>query len=615
MRASLFGDMMENTIDTILKSPSVKVRLHPVPAGDDCSMSEALQTAIDGCSSVIHVVSLPPSDNAAEELRNIATAEHETLAVLNACIRHNIKRNDIKRFVLSCCAFTFGGETSRSEIYTKKLPDEQTNSGVAQFECLNSIEEAAKRCVDDLPIEARFELCFLNTITIQGPILTPTPRSDNFFLIESLMDGNLPLVPRTDICFADVRGVALAHVRALSVPASRYVIHGSVVSMQTVARVLHGEFRCQGYNIPNSRFLNSLSLMTSKFKKKIRKMLPTHNKFKAKGDDELERVMGITPRDVKETILDTAYSLIDNGLARKLESYRQRPPHIKLINDYRDILLRCIDCNAWVLTYLTCRQIITRTIEDEIRAEKMRVNKNSILLRWLKENRYEIFQKFLDTLKSTEQEHVANLLTENIDDKYPLPERLARRLQRLKCVFIEMLKCELGALMENLDNMRIVSKSDMGYINSEKGNYAKNCAIFESVIRRSNHDLNNFHQALTESDQEYLAWYLFCGEVARVHIKTSRPEREEELSSYLYTATELDAKGLVLIHMRCGNGMVGYVYYNSVEAATWLLEIVENGKMHTNMERILTELIPADKEKSVFIRKVSLDENDKDFMQ
>ena len=210
---------------------------------------------------------------------------------------------------------------------------------------------------------------------------------------------------------------------------------------------------------------------------------------------------------------------------------------------------------------------------------------------------------------------MANLLTENIDDKYPLPERLVRRLQRIKCVFIEMFKCQSGRLMENLDNMRIVSKSDMDYINSEKGNYAKNYAIFESILRRSNHDLNNFHQALTQSDQDYLARYLFRGEMARVRIKTSRPDRDEELSSYLHTANELDAKGLILIHMGCGSGIVGYVYYNSVEAATCLLEIVENGKMHTNMERILTELIPADKKKSVFIRIVSLDENDQKIMQ
>ena len=204
MRVSLFDDMMEATSDTILKSPSDKVRLHPVLGGDDCSLSEAIQTAIDGCSSVIHVVSLPPAENEEEELKNIATAEHETLAVLNVCIRHNIGRNNIRRFVLSCCAFTFGGETSHSEIHTKKLPDEQTNFGVAQFECLNSIEEAAKRCVNDSPIETRFELCFLNTIAIQGPILTPYPEPDDFFLIKSLMEGNLLVDPRTDVGFADV---------------------------------------------------------------------------------------------------------------------------------------------------------------------------------------------------------------------------------------------------------------------------------------------------------------------------------------------------------------------------------------------------------------------------
>ena len=68
--------------------------------------------------------------------------------------------------------------------------------------------------------------------------------------------------------------------------------------------------------------------------------LAQHQKAKkAESNDELLRVMGITPREAGETIIDSAYFLIDHGLVRKLDSYRQRLPHIKLINDYRDILL------------------------------------------------------------------------------------------------------------------------------------------------------------------------------------------------------------------------------------------------------------------------------------
>ena len=154
--------------------------------------------------------------------------------------------------ILDGIIYTFGGETSCSKIHTEKLPDEQTNFGVAQFECLNSIEKIAKRCVNDSPIETRFELCFLNTIAIQGTILNPYPVFDDFYLIKSLMDRNLPA--NSYVCIADVRDVALAHVRALSVTGSRYFISGNVVSMRTVAGILHGEFRCQGYYKPRSSF-------------------------------------------------------------------------------------------------------------------------------------------------------------------------------------------------------------------------------------------------------------------------------------------------------------------------------------------------------------------------
>ena len=46
--------------------------------------------------------------------------------------------------------------------------------------------------------------------------------------------------------------------------------------------------------------------------------LAQHQKAKkAKSNDELLRVMGITPRQAGETIIDSAYSLIDHGLIRK----------------------------------------------------------------------------------------------------------------------------------------------------------------------------------------------------------------------------------------------------------------------------------------------------------
>jgi hypothetical protein len=36
----------------------------------------------------------------------------------------------------------------------------------------------------------------------------------------------------------------------------------------------------------------------------------------------MKEVLGITPRDVKETIIDMAYSLIEAGLVKKSKKYK-----------------------------------------------------------------------------------------------------------------------------------------------------------------------------------------------------------------------------------------------------------------------------------------------------
>ncbi len=39
----------------------------------------------------------------------------------------------------------------------------------------------------------------------------------------------------------------------------------------------------------------------------------------------MKEVLGITPRDIPTAIIDTAYSLIDNGMVKKTDKYKGRP--------------------------------------------------------------------------------------------------------------------------------------------------------------------------------------------------------------------------------------------------------------------------------------------------
>ena len=87
-----------------------------------------------------------------------------------------------------------------------------------------------------------------------------------------------------------------------------------------------------------------------------------------------------------------------------------------LLDENREVLLRCIDCNIRFLSNLEAREILRYNIKQEIEAERTPYSKNTKLLQCLKEigtSNNKIIEQFLHVLRETEQDHIANLLTGN----------------------------------------------------------------------------------------------------------------------------------------------------------------------------------------------------------
>ena len=42
-------------------------------------------------------------------------------------------------------------------------------------------------------------------------------------------------------------------------------------------------------------------------------------------NSRMKEVLGITPIDIKTSLIDTAYSMIENGMVKKTDKYKGRP--------------------------------------------------------------------------------------------------------------------------------------------------------------------------------------------------------------------------------------------------------------------------------------------------
>ena len=99
----------------------------------------------------------------------------------------------------------------------------------------------------------------------------------------------------------DVRDVALAHIRAAFIPEAagkRHIIssHKKLIKMKAIADCLHKEFGPKGYDVTREEELSCDPDPNMQF-----------------DNSRMINVLQISPFDLKNTIIDMAYSLIKSG--------------------------------------------------------------------------------------------------------------------------------------------------------------------------------------------------------------------------------------------------------------------------------------------------------------
>ena len=129
----------------------------------------------------------------------------------------------------------------------------------------------------------------------------------------------------------DVRDVALAHLKAMTIPAAagkRFIICDTTVSMSDIAKTLDEEFAPQGYKIPTTNIPNWISKPIAFFRPEMSK-LPAKIGVKPWYNTELaQNVLGLATRNWKLSVLGNAYSLIERGAVPKTEKYTLKPEYL-----------------------------------------------------------------------------------------------------------------------------------------------------------------------------------------------------------------------------------------------------------------------------------------------
>lgn len=309
--------------------PDAKYPLRLVEA--DLLNAETWAKAVRSCTYVFHLASPFPGNatnftpEMEEELLTKPAVEG-TINVLQACA----DAGTVKRVVLtsSIAAISSGvhGIPGKPPNYVYTEADWSEESSCSPYErSKTKAERAAWDFMEKLSEDKRFELVVVNPGYVQGPLLSAASGGGTQYLCSSILSGKLAAIPNISLSLIDVRDVVTAHKVAMEKPEAarqRHLLVANTVMLKEVAQIVKEEFKPQGYRI-STLPLPKIGMWVAKFfdggaKNSYSQLGITLYYSKEKMEGEL----GVRPHSIRDTIIDTCYSLVELGIVKKTPHYR-----------------------------------------------------------------------------------------------------------------------------------------------------------------------------------------------------------------------------------------------------------------------------------------------------
>lgn len=281
----------------------------------DLSSDRGWREAVAGCTYVQHVASPFPPEVPKDENELIGPAVGGATRVLQA----SAASGTVKRVVMtsSVAAVAFGHTDGNGTVRTEK--DWSIAENCDPYPKSKTLaERAAWDLVAKLPTERRFELAVINPGFVLGPLLN-ADQGTSGELVRKLMMREMPACPEIGFAPVDVRDVATAHRLAMERPeaaGNRYICAGEHLWVQDMAKVLAAEFNPKGYRIPTGRLPYFLMWIIARFDKAVRLALTFVGRKELVSHAKAERELGWTMRPIRDTILDTGRTMIEQGVVQ-----------------------------------------------------------------------------------------------------------------------------------------------------------------------------------------------------------------------------------------------------------------------------------------------------------
>ena len=312
------------TVHTTVRSLSREAALRPQLGGtpetlkffaadlmDDAGWAEANA----GCGSVAHVASPFPLGVPKDENDLIVPAREGTLRALR--FAHAAGGT---RFVQtsSAAAIAYGHAPDKTRFDESDWTRIET-PGVAPYIKSKTIAERAAR--DWVAANApEMVFCSVNPVAVFGPV-TSDDLSTSVEIVKRLISGAIPMLPDMGIGVVDVRDVAKIHVLALEAQADtvrneRFAASAEFQWVKDIAATLRAELGLQARKVPTRMMPDLVSRLLALVMPELRVVRAEGGKVRDVSGQHARQVLGFDYIGAQQSIVDTARSLIDQGIVK-----------------------------------------------------------------------------------------------------------------------------------------------------------------------------------------------------------------------------------------------------------------------------------------------------------
>lgn len=268
--------------------------------------------AVAGCEYVLHVASPFPPGLPKHEDELIVPAREGALRVLRAARDAGVRR------VVQTSSFAavgYGHPPQLAPFDERSWTDVQASDVMPYPKSKTLAERAAW---DFIAREGgALELAVVNPVGVFGPVLG-ADYATSILIVQKMLDGSMPGVPKLVFGCVDVRDVADLHLRAMTHPAANgerfLAIAGDFITLLDIAKVLRAHLGKAARKVPKRELPDGLVRLFRFIDPAVKQILPELGRHKNATSAKAQRVLGWTPRSAEESIVATGESLVRLGL-------------------------------------------------------------------------------------------------------------------------------------------------------------------------------------------------------------------------------------------------------------------------------------------------------------